>query len=47
MVRLELLKWRASTERIMGSATNLQRQKDVYLKRAEETGGSPLCSGVE
>lgn len=40
MLRLELLKWRVSVERIMGSVSNLERQKAVYVKRAEETGTS-------
>ena len=41
MVRLELLKWRASIERILGSVANLERQNGVYHKRAEETGRFP------
>ena len=38
MCRLELIKWRAGIERIMGSVGNLQRQREVYLKRAQDTG---------
>jgi hypothetical protein len=39
MVRMEVYKWRAGIERVMGSAANLGRQREVYLRRAEETGG--------
>ena len=38
MCKLELIKWRAGIERIMGSVANLKRQREVYLKRAEDTG---------
>ena len=38
MLRLELMKWRVSIERIMGSVANLERQREVYRERAEETG---------
>ncbi|RSH94997.1 hypothetical protein EHS25_000082 [Saitozyma podzolica] len=37
MVRMEVYKWRAGIERVMGSAANLGRQREVYLRRAEET----------
>ncbi|CAD6589474.1 MAG: hypothetical protein TREMPRED_005373, partial [Tremellales sp. Tagirdzhanova-0007] len=37
MLRLELMKWRVSIERIMGSVANLERQREVYRERAEET----------
>ena len=42
MLRLELMKWRVSIERVMGSVANLERQRDVYRKRAEETGETHL-----
>ena len=38
MAKLELLKWKVGVERIMGSVANLQRQKEVYERRAAETG---------
>jgi hypothetical protein len=38
MVRMEVYKWRAGIERVMGSVANLGRQREVYLRRAEETG---------
>ena len=40
MIRLETLKWKLSVERMLGSARNLERQREAYVKRAEETGGS-------
>ncbi|WVN87898.1 uncharacterized protein L203_103095 [Cryptococcus depauperatus CBS 7841] len=34
LVRLEVLKWRAGIERIMGSVANLKRQKEDYEKQS-------------
>lgn len=42
MIRLEMLKWKLSVERMLGSARNLERQRETYIKRAEQTGESPL-----
>ena len=42
MIRLETLKWKLSVERMLGSARDLKRQRETYVKRAEETGGSSL-----
>jgi hypothetical protein len=38
MIRLEMLKWKLSVERMLGSARNLERQREMYIKRAEQTG---------
>jgi len=38
VTRLEVLKWKATVERVMGSVENLKRQEAVYRRRAEETG---------
>jgi hypothetical protein len=38
MIRLEMLKWKLSVERMLGSARNLERQRETYIKRAEQTG---------
>jgi hypothetical protein len=40
LLKLELLKWKISTERIMASVANLERQRDTYLRRAADTGKS-------
>jgi hypothetical protein len=40
MIRLEMIKWKLSVERMMGSARNLERQRETYIKRTEQTGGS-------
>jgi len=40
MIRLEMLKWKSSVERMLGSARNLERQRETYVKRAEQTGKS-------
>jgi hypothetical protein len=40
MIRLEMLKWKLSVERMLGSARNLERQRETYVKRAEQTGES-------
>jgi len=37
MIRLEMMKWKLSVERMMGSARNLERQRETYIKRAEQT----------
>ncbi|KAK4687690.1 hypothetical protein P7C73_g2432, partial [Tremellales sp. Uapishka_1] len=37
MLRIELLKWRSGIERLIGSVRNLERQKAVYMKKAQET----------
>ncbi|WVR09019.1 hypothetical protein IAU60_006079 [Kwoniella sp. DSM 27419] len=37
LVRMELLKWRAGVERVMGSIANLERQTEVYRRQAQET----------
>ncbi|WWD21251.1 hypothetical protein CI109_105735 [Kwoniella shandongensis] len=36
-MRMELIKWKIGVERVMGSVGNLERQKERYRKRAEET----------
>lgn len=41
-LKLEVLKWKANVERLLGSVGNLERQRAVYLRRAEETGQSCL-----
>lgn len=38
-LKLEVLKWKANVERLLGSVSNLERQRAVYLRKAEETGG--------
>lgn len=40
MIRLEMIKWKLSVERMMGSARNLERQRETYIKRTEQTGKS-------
>jgi hypothetical protein len=40
MIRFEMLKWKLSVERMLGSARNLERQRETYVKRAEQTGES-------
>jgi phosphatidylinositol glycan class S len=37
ITRIEVLKWKASVERVMASAKNLGRQGERYRQRAEET----------
>ncbi|RXK39003.1 hypothetical protein M231_03733 [Tremella mesenterica] len=37
LLHLEVLKWRATIERLMGSVANLERQKQLYEKRTDET----------
>jgi hypothetical protein len=38
MIRMEMLKWKMQIERMLGSVKNLDRQRETYIKRAEETG---------
>ncbi len=38
-LKLEVLKWKANVERLLGSVGNLERQRAVYLRKAEKTGG--------
>ena len=38
MTRIELYKWKATVERLLASARNLDRQAEKYRKGAEETG---------
>jgi hypothetical protein len=38
MIRLEALKWRMQVERMLGSVRNLERQRESYVKRTEQTG---------
>lgn len=38
MIQLEVMKWKLGVERIMASVRNLERQRETYLRRAEETG---------
>jgi hypothetical protein len=48
MTRIELMKWKATMERILASARNLDRQAEKYKSKAEDTGTShtvELCSG--
>jgi hypothetical protein len=45
MIRLETLKWKLSVERMLGSARNLERQRENYVKRAEQTGESSRSRG--
>ena len=40
MTRIELYKWKATVERLLASARNLDRQAEKYRKGAEETGMS-------
>jgi hypothetical protein len=40
MIRLEALKWKMQVERMLGSVNTLNRQRDTYIKRAEQTGES-------
>ncbi|OCF39405.1 hypothetical protein I317_06779 [Kwoniella heveanensis CBS 569] len=37
LIKMELLKWRAGVERVIGSISNLERQTRVYRRQAEET----------
>jgi hypothetical protein len=47
MIRLEMLKWKLSVERMLGSARNLERQRETYAKRAEQTGGSSHVCDIQ
>jgi hypothetical protein len=38
MIRLEALKWKMQVERMLGSVNTLNRQRETYIKRAEQTG---------
>ncbi|WRT69117.1 uncharacterized protein IL334_006101 [Kwoniella shivajii] len=37
LVRMELLKWRAGIERVLGSISNLERQTEAYKRQSQET----------
>ena len=37
LVRLEVMKWRAGVEKTLAGVRNLERQKEGYLRLAEET----------
>lgn len=47
MIRMELLKWRAGVERMLGSVRNLERQRATYVRRAAETGQCRLPGEVK
>ncbi|WVF65490.1 hypothetical protein IAT40_000218 [Kwoniella sp. CBS 6097] len=37
LIKMELMKWRAGIERVIGSISNLERQTQVYRRQAQET----------
>lgn len=46
MIRLEALKWKMQVERMLGSVNTLNRQRETYIKRAEQTGESLVIAQI-